>query len=358
LQKKAKSILEELVKNVISTSGSVTDRLRQDWQLIDVMQELNWEKYNKLGLTEVIENRDGHKINRIKDWTKRNDHRHHAMDALTIAFTKRSHIQYLNNLNARSDKAGSIYGIEIKELYRDEKGKLKFKPPIPLDDFRTEAKKHLENTLISIKAKNKVTTININTSKKKNGTNKKKQLTPRGQLHLETIYGSIQQYVTKEEKIGTNFNEELISKVANKKYREALMKRLIEFDNDSKKAFTGKNSLEKNPIYIDALQTYKIPAKVKTVGLETIYTIRKDITPDLKIEKVVDPKVREVLNTRLIEYKSDPKKAFSNLDDNPIWLNKEKGISIKRVAITGINNAQALHSKKDKEGNLILDEEW
>ena len=48
-------------------------------------------------------------------------------------------------------------------------------------------------------------------------------------------------------------------------------------------------------------------------------------------------------------------KAFSDLETNPIWLNKEKGISIKRVIITGISNALALHDKKDKEGNLILD---
>jgi CRISPR-associated endonuclease Csn1 len=357
IAKKAKSILEVLVKDVISTSGMVTDRLREDWQLINIMQELNWDKYNKLGLTEIIENREGHKINRIKDWTKRNDHRHHAMDALTIAFTKRSHIQYLNNLNARSEKSGSIYGIEIKELYRDDRNKLRFKPPIPLDDFRAEAKKHLENTLISIKSKNKVATININTTKKQGGLNKKKQLTPRGQLHLETVYGSIKQYITKEEKVGANFNEETILTVANKKCREALLKRLNEFDNDPKKAFTGKNSLDKNPLYYDQLQTYKIPLKVKTVSLETLYTIRKDITPDLNIEKVIDLKIKSVLEARLKAFGGDSKKAFINLDENPIWLNKEKGISVKRVAITGINNAQALHSKKDKEGNLVLDKE-
>lgn len=356
IAKKAKSLLEELVKNVVSTSGLVTDRLREDWQLIDVMQELNWDKYNKLGLTEEFENREGRKIKRIKDWSKRNDHRHHAMDALTIAFTKQSHIQYLNNLNARSDKSGSIYGIESKELYRDEKNKLRFIPPMPLDDFRSEAKKQLQNILVSIKAKNKVTTININTTKKNGGLNKKKQLTPRGQLHLETVYGSMKYYATKEEKVGANFNEETILTVANKKCREALLKRLIDFDNDPKKAFTGKNSLEKNPLFFDELQTYKIPLKVKTVKLETIYTIRKDVTPDLKLDKIVDPKVKATLEKRLEKFGGDSKKAFSNLDENPIWLNKEKGISIKRVTITGINNAQALHTKKDKDGNLILDE--
>ncbi len=357
IAKKAKNILEDLVKEVVSTSGSITDRLREDWQLIDVMQELNWEKYDLLGMTEIIENRDGHKIRRIKDWTKRNDHRHHAMDALTIAFTKRSFIQYLNNLNARSDKSGSISGIEQKELERNERGKLKFNSPIqPIEAFRAEAKKHLENILVSIKAKNKVTTININQTNKAHGFQKKKQLTPRGQLHLETVYGSQQKHVTKEEKVNGNFNEELINKVANKKYREALLNRLAEFDNDPKKAFTGKNTLEKNPIFIDANQNHKVPEKVKIVWLETIYTIRKNVNPDLKLDKVVDAKIRTILQNRLIEFGSDAKKAFSNLNENPIWLNEEKGISIKSVTITGISNGEPLHSKKDKEGNLILDE--
>ena len=355
IAKKAKTILEELVKEVVSTSGSITDRLRQDWQLVDVMKELNWDKYNKLGLTEIIENRDGHRIKRIKDWTKRNDHRHHAMDALTIAFTKRSHIQYLNNLNARSDKAGSIYGIETNELSRDDNGKLKFNPPIPINEFRAEAKRHLENTLISIKAKNKVATININTTDKKNGVNKKKQLTPRGQLHLETVYGSIQQYATKEEKVNASFTEEQILKVAKKSYREALLNRLKEFGNDPKKAFTEKNSLDKNPLFLNEDQTQKVPEKVKTVSTEIVFTIRKDITPDLKLDKVIDVKIRTILETRLKEYGGDSKKAFSNLDEYPIWLNEEKGIKIKRVTITGISNAESLHEKKDKEGKLILD---
>jgi CRISPR-associated endonuclease Csn1 len=355
IAKKAKNILEELVKEVVSTTGSVTDRLREDWQLIDVMQELNWDKYEKQGLTEVIQNRDGHRIKRIKDWTKRNDHRHHAMDALTIAFTKRSHIQYLNNLNARSDKAGSIYGIEQKELYRDDKGKLRFR--MPLENFRSDAKKHLENTLVSIKARNKVATININVSKKQNGVNKKIQLTPRGQLHLETVYGSIKQYVTKEEKVNASLTKEQIEKVAKKSYREALLARLAEFDNDPKKAFTGKNSLDKNPVFIDEARTTKVPEKIKTVTTETVYTIRKDISPDLKIEKVIDVNIRKILDGRLNEFGGDSKKAFTNLDENPIWLNKEKGIAIKRVTITGISNAVSLHEKRDKDGKLILDKD-
>ncbi|MCQ2284171.1 MAG: type II CRISPR RNA-guided endonuclease Cas9 [Bacteroidales bacterium] len=377
IAKKAQEMLKELVRDVVATSGSITDRLREDWQLVDIMQELNWDKYNKLGLTEYYQDKDGRQIRHIKDWTKRNDHRHHAMDALTIAFTKRSHIQYLNNLNARlekgtddyinlrdyntldipaKDRAKVVHAIEHKELYRDSNNKLRFVPPMPLDIFRTEAKKHLENTLVSIKAKNKVVTKNTNKTKKKSGVNKKVQLTPRGQLHLETIYGSMKQYATKLEKVNASFTEEKIKTVAIKIEREALLKRLAEFDGDAKKAFTGKNTLEKNPIFLDESHTHKLADKVKTVCFEQVYTIRKAISPDLKIEKVMDAQIREILTERLAEYNGDAKKAFSNLDENPIWLNKEKGISIKRVTISGISNAIALHDKKDHNGDFILDE--
>lgn len=377
IAKKAQEMLKELVRDVVATSGSITDRLREDWQLVDIMQELNWDKYNKLGLTEYYQDKDGRQIRRIKDWTKRNDHRHHAMDALTIAFTKRSHIQYLNNLNARlekgtddyinlrdyntldipaKDRAKVVHAIEHKELYRDSNNKLRFVPPMPLDIFRTEAKKHLENTLVSIKAKNKVVTKNTNKTKKKSGVNKKVQLTPRGQLHLETIYGSMKQYATKLEKVNASFTEEKIKTVAIKIEREALLKRLAEFEGDAKKAFTGKNTLEKNPIFLDENHTHKLADKVKTVCFEQVYTIRKAISPDLKIEKVMDAQIRAILTERLAEYNGDAKKAFSNLDENPIWLNKEKGISIKRVTISGISNAIALHDKKDHNGDFILDE--
>jgi CRISPR-associated endonuclease Csn1 len=346
------------------------------------MKELNWGKYNQLGLTEEFINEEGRKIRKIKDWTKRNDHRHHAMDALTVAFTKRQIIQYLNNLNARrtNEELGisntekenqnqfaitsddiklntkDVLGIEKKELYRNDKGKLLFKPPMPLDEFRAEAKRHLENTLISIKAKNKVVTQNINTTKKPAGVNKKIQLTPRGQLHNETIYGSQKKYMVREEAVNAKFDAEKIATVSKPAYRVALLQRLQQFDNDPKKAFTGSNALSKKPIWLDELHTKQVPEKVKTINFETVYTIRKDVSADLKLEKVIDKNVRARLEARLKEFNGNAKQAFSNLDENPIWLNKSKGIAIKRVTITGISNGEPLHNKKNKEGKLIVDE--
>lgn len=361
IAKKAKSLLHEVCRNVVTTTGSITERLREDWGLVNVMQELNIDKYRQLGLTEIIERKDGNFKERITDWSKRNDHRHHAMDALTIAFTKRSFIQYLNNLNARKkeDKLGKeIYGIEQKETYFqiDDNGskKRRFKPP--LNNLREEAKEHLENVLVSCKAKNKVVTKNKNKTKSSTGDKIQLALTPRGQLHKETVYGKIQQYVSREEKVNGKFDEEMINKVTKLKYRTALLKRLQEHDNDPVKAFTGKNSVVKNPIYIDEHKTELLPEKIKLMWLEDDYTIRKDISPDLKIDKVIDIGIQNILFTRLKKFDNNAKEAFSNLDKNPIWLNEEKGIAIKRVAISGVKSAEALHFKKDHYGKNILED--
>lgn len=368
IAKKAKEMLFEITRSVVSTSGSITDRLRQDWDLINVMKELNLPKYKVLGLTKMEERKYGKKVEVIKDWTKRNDHRHHAMDALTVAFTKHNHIQYLNYLNARKNENhklhDNIIAIEEKEtvLFEDEKGnrKRKFKEPLP--NFRQVAKDHLESVLVSHKAKNKVVTRNKNKTKSKNGEIVKVELTPRGQLHKETVYGKYHYYECKEEKVGTKFTAETIQKVTNPIFRELLLKRLAENGNDPKKAFGGKNALSKTPIYLDETKTEVLPEKVKLVWLKEGYSIRKDVThdnfKDLKsIEKVLDKGIKRILEQRLIDFGDDSKKAFSDLDKNPIWLNKEKGISIKRVTISGVKNAEPLHYKKDHLGNFILDKQ-
>ncbi|MFK8299095.1 type II CRISPR RNA-guided endonuclease Cas9 [Capnocytophaga canimorsus] len=366
IAKKAKEILLQITPNVLSTSGGITDRLREDWDLVNVMKELNLPKYRALGLTEMEDRKYGQQVEVIIDWTKRNDHRHHAMDALTVAFTKHNHIQYLNYLNARKNEKhkehSNIMGIQQLETIKvtDKNGNEKrvFKAPMP--NFRQVTKAFLENILISHKAKNKVVTKNKN---KVAGSNKVQEvLTPRGQLHKETVYGKYQYYVQKEEKIGGKFDLETIEKVANPLYQSLLKKRLEENGGDPKKAFTGKNSLAKNPIYLDDTQTEQLPEKVKLVWLENSFSIRKDITPEnfkdeKLIDKILDEGVKRILKERLQSFGNDAKKAFSDLDKNPIWLNKEKGIAIKRVTISGVANAEPLHTKKDHLGKEILDKE-
>lgn len=366
IAKKAKEMLFGISRSVLSTSGSITDKLRDDWGLMNIMKELNLPKYRALGLTEMQERKFDQKIEVIKDWTKRNDHRHHAMDALTVAFTKHSYIQYLNYLNARKDENNKMHNnviaIEHKEteIFDDKNGNKKrvFKEPIV--NFRQLAKEHLENVLVSHKAKNKVVTRNKNRIKGK--PQPQETLTPRGQLHKESVYGKYRFYEQKEEKVSAKFDLETINKVANPVYKQALLKRLEDNNNDTSKAFGGKNAPSKNPVYLNEDKTEVLPDKVKLVWLESDFSIRKDITPEnfkdeKLIDKILDGKIKSLLKARLSEYGGDAKKAFSDLDKNPIWLNKEKGISVKRVKLSGVSNAEPLHYKKDHLGKLILDSE-
>jgi CRISPR-associated endonuclease Csn1 len=354
IAKKAKRMLFEVINNVIATTGSITDKLREDWDLINVMKELNLPKYRALGLTEIETRKNGKTIERIIDWTKRNDHRHHAMDALTVAFTTHSHIQYINYLNARRNENHkehtNIIAIEKKIKGKDNNGKSRY--VAPTSDFREKSKKHIENILISFKAKNKVVTKNINKTKRGNEINIKEQLTPRGQLHKETMYGKSLRLMDRPLKINKKLKVDRVKFIANKETRDLILDHLTRYGKNPEVAFSTK-VLKESPLIIDEKQITEV------FCYEEIFTIRKLINPDnfkdLKsLQKVVDEGVKKILESRLRKYAGDAKKAFSDLEKEPIWLNKEKGIAIKRVTISGVNNAEALHHKKDHKGDDIL----
>ena len=357
IARKAVELLEMMVPRVVATTGAVTDRLRTDWQLVDVMKELNWDKYARVGSVETYEGRDGNVVKRIVGWTKRNDHRHHAMDAITIAFTRPEYIQYLNNVSAESHKGVSISAIKKKYLHRDNNGNLRFIPPMPLGEMRSEVKRVLAGALISVKAKNRAVTLSKNVTKRGNERVTVKRLNPRAQLHNETVYARTMRYETQEVKVDGKMDAKRIATVATKRSREALQRRLDEFSGNPKKAFTGKNSLEKTPLYTEGGCGEQVPARVKLVTLEPVYSVRKPVSPDLRLDKVMDKGIRDALERRLAEFGGNAKEAFSNLDAAPIYLNRERGITIKRVRMRGPVDVVALHDAHDHHGVTITDEE-
>ncbi|WP_152269937.1 type II CRISPR RNA-guided endonuclease Cas9 [Agriterribacter humi] len=117
---------------VWTTTGQITDMLRNAWHLNDkVMKELIRERYEKFQVNfgsgstpleantifdNTVWNKETQKAEIRKEFpsfSKRLDHRHHALDAIIIACTKQQHIQLLNTLNAQ---------FELTELeHEDEK---------------------------------------------------------------------------------------------------------------------------------------------------------------------------------------------------------------------------------------------
>jgi CRISPR-associated endonuclease Csn1 len=360
IAKKAKNMLLEISRSVVPTSGNVTNRLREDWGLINIMQELNFEKFRALGLTEKVEKKDGSFKERIIDWSKRNDHRHHAMDALTVAFTKHNHIQYLNYLNARKNENhklhGNIIAIETleTELKIDDEGNKKRVFKLPLPQFRQQAKEHLENVLVSHKAKNKVVTKNKNKIKTKNGEKVKVEPTPRGQLHDQTVYGwNWWSRIELNKKISKNE----LDKIINEEQKQFLSE-YVKAKGGIAKAFSDEalKVLKYKEKFLKEIEV-AIPCYTQKIDLIKTFTdAQKTNSAKLKnLKNILDLGVRTVLENRLRQYDNDFKKAFSDLDKNPIWLNEAKGIAIKRVTISGVKNAEFLHYKKDHFGEFILD---
>ena len=164
----------------------------------------------------------------------RDDHRHHAIDAITIALTKQSYLQKLSSYNANKEekKRGNKYE------------KPHFEPP--WDNLFNDVKNAASKIIVSYKQNNKVLT-KINKKIFKNGKKiNSKGFAARGQLHKESVFG----------KRKTNNSEEAyhirksLDSLENNKHIEKIV------DKNIKKII--KNHLKEN-FGIDVSGKYKIP---------------------------------------------------------------------------------------------------
>lgn len=357
ITKKAVELLSQIAKGYpVHPTGKITDILRRDWGLMDIMKELNLPIYEELDKknpdnnsrhVEIIFDKNGQPIKKIKNWSKRCDHRHHAMDALVTAFASRKHVQYLSGMNGTDIQDGRQKLAQLKNLREQLMANGKFIAPV--ENLRHQAREALMRTIISTKAANKVVTVNKNQIVSHDHITKRKKiviqttLTPRGPLHLDTRYGQNTFNVEKEIKINKTLTPEIIKQVVSPVIRQALLDRLREYDGDAQKAFEGKNAISKKPLTDRSGNIIYTDSTVMTIQEEHQLVSRTPITKDLKIEKVVNPQIKEILTKRLAQFGGKPEIAFTNLDKNPIWWNQEKGIAIKSVTIRGKNNARPIH---------------
>lgn len=253
---KAVEILQTAVRNVYSTSGSVTDFLRHQWGYDTILQTLNLPRYQQVeGMTEIVTYDhcgQEHTEERIKGWTKRLDHRHHAVDALTIALTQQSFIQRLNTLNAsREAMYDELEKSDISQ--RDsEKRTLLEKWIIQQPHFAvTDVLEKVADIAVSFRAGRRVTTP-AKRAIYRNGKRINVQsgiLVPRGALTEETVYGKLgDQYVVK---YPLNHPSMKVDAIVDPTIREIVRARLEVFGNDAKQAFA-------KPLYSDKAQTMEI----------------------------------------------------------------------------------------------------
>ncbi|MBS4042040.1 MAG: type II CRISPR RNA-guided endonuclease Cas9 [Flavobacteriales bacterium] len=145
ISKEAKNYLSRICKNVMVSPGQATSNLRQKWGMNNILNDEN-EK-------------------------TREDHRHHAIDALVMACTKVSYVQELSKWNRYNRNS------ELKNF------------PLPWQTFHYDAEKAVDRILVSHKKVSNDITVRTHKSEKNGKTHVNLGVAARGQLHKETVYG-------------------------------------------------------------------------------------------------------------------------------------------------------------------------
>lgn len=351
IARKAAEILTQVCNNVTATEGSVTAKLRNLWGWDDVLMNLQLPKYKemeeKTGQTfttikewESDHGRRKHKREEIANWTKRDDHRHHAIDALVIACTMQGFIQRINTLNASDVKDEMRREIEQAQREYNEKLTLLEKYFIEQKPFNTaDVMKETAKIFISFKAGKKVATISKYKAVGKN--EKVGVITPRGALHEQSVYGKIK---VEDKNKPVKYLFENPNKIVNSKIKLLIEQRISENDSDIKKAI---GNLKKSPIYLDEKKERVLE---NASCFKDEYVIKYPLQ-NLKVKDVpyiVDEKIKQIVKERLDRHNGKEIEAFKET----LWLNEEKQIPILTVrCFTGLSVVEAI--KKDENGKEI-----
>lgn len=377
IARKSKEILQKICTNVTATEGNVTAKLRQLWGWNDVLMNLQLPKYRSL--PEQIAIREWtsdygnckHQKEVIANWDKRDDHRHHAIDALLIACTQQGFIQRINTLSSSDTKDAMQKEIETaklkfgksydenklketNEIVKNHSGKLTqleeyliSKKPFSTSEVETEADK----ILISFKAGKKIATNGVR-KVKINGKTKIVQtniIVPRGALHEQFVYGKIKTIAkdlkTRESiKYSLKYLFDNPNLIADEKIKKLVIDRLDTYKLDVKKALS---SLKKEPLYIN---------QNNNEILEFGYCFKDEYVIKYKLQElktkdipfIIDQRVRKLIENRLKQYGGKEKEAFKDV----LWFNEEKQIPIFTVrCFTGLSAVEAI--KKNKNGKEI-----
>lgn len=264
IARKSREILSDVCRNVTSTSGSVTAFVRRTWGWDKVLHDLNFERYKAVGLiqTKECQHQGNHSTEgSIVDWNKREDHRHHAIDALVIACTTQGIIQRLNNLSTLKDEQFKPFASQ-DGFFKERQTQLeRYLLSLPHFSY-AEVCRAAEVILVSFKAGKKAATFGKRYVHRggKRILMQSNVVVPRGALSEESVYGQITRYA-KNRKGETITRKEYVIKypivslkaknvddIVDKGVREAVRARLAAHNFKEKEAF---KDIANNPIYLD-----------------------------------------------------------------------------------------------------------
>ncbi len=350
ISRKAREILKGICHDVNASSGSVTDFFRHAWGYDDVLHNVNFARYEQAGLTQEVEYESKgqtHREKRIADWTKRLDHRHHAVDALVVALTRQGYIQRLNNMNSQREDMHSELPSTVKT--RGERFHLleewaASRPHFPVK----EVEEAVDTVAVSYKAGKKVTTPGKRKVRKggksivvQTGLN-----VPRGALHKDTIYGLIK---LPDGKKPFKYALDNLDLVVSDELRQKLQKALEKNGHD--KAKTLKQLKKEPPVVNGKPQTDAECFRQEVVVRYKVGSIEYKHLPS-----VIDEAAREAIKERYEEPEiaRDSKKFQKSLEERPIMVGGRNKVPLKNVrCLTGNLLSKMVAVKKDSNGKTI-----
>ncbi len=335
---------EAVSKNLISCNGSITDRLKKDWGMNEVWNGIilpRFRRLNELTGKDVFTaiSAEGHEIPAMplelqKGFNKKRiDHRHHAMDAITIACATRDHVNLLNNEAAHSKHNANRYQLQRK-LRRFEKTVIDGKEREvakeflkPWDSFTTDAKRALENIIVSFKQNLRV--INKTTNRYQHFDESGKKVFDkqkkgdswaiRKSMHKDTGWGEVNLRFTKD----VSLNEALKNPkmIVNKDFKQKVQE-LIAQGHDAKyiKKYVEDNKEVWSEINTSKIEVYYFAKETKDRYFATRFLsdlvgymsgIKEYDKAIAKIESITDTGIQKILKAHLQAKGNNPELAFS-----------------------------------------------
>ena len=340
---------EEMSKNVIVCTGSVTDRLKKDWGINEVWNKIILPRFLRLneltGSNRFISvNTSGNVIPAMplelqKGFNKKRiDHRHHAMDAIVIACASRNIVNYLNNESASKNTRISRYDLQrllCDKRNADDKGNYRWFIKKPWDTFTQDVYKALQDIVVSFKQNLRV--INKTTNYYQHYENGKKTMISqkkgdswaiRKPMHKETVFGEVNlrniKTVTLKEALKNP--KVIVEKDLRKKLKELLAQNLNE---KQIKIYFEDNKDVWQDIDLKKIKVYYFSKETK----DRFFAVRKPLDSSFdekKIkESVTDTGIQKILLRHLEANENNAALAFSPegiemMNKNLIELNNGK----------------------------------
>ncbi len=387
---------EATSKNLIPCTGGTTTRLKKDWGMNDVWDRIilpRFQRLNDLTKQNFTIDKDGKEIpivpvDLMKGFDKKRiDHRHHAMDAIVIACTTRSHVSLINNENAA--EAGK--NKEAEDARHKLQSKLRHKKAVelrngktmevydtfkkPWDTFTQDAEKALRDIVVSFKQNLRVVTKATNTTQYKEGKKTKTQkqlkgdlLAIRKSLHAKTVWGEVNLRLKKE--IALSIALKTPNTIVDKELKAEVyrLKSLGKDDVAIIKHFEDNKDIW-SEIKNDKVEVYYFTKDTNDKYFASRKAISSIVSKKEDIESITDSGIRKILEKHLETNNGDVKKAFSregfedmnrniqNLNDNKphklIYKAREFETSKKNFAV-GTNGNKSKKFVKTAQGTNLF----